>query len=124
MRGALSMSRPVGLHQITAMDVAPTQLAKLASDVGCDRISVFTFVPQSVLPGQQAPLEFPLIRQDMRKTMLGSLAAHSVRVMSVEFFPITPETAVMDYAGALGLGRELGAVRAVTHIHDQDSTRA
>lgn len=52
------------------------------------------------------------------------LADNGIRVLGVEYFPITAEARIEDYAAGLALGRELGANRAVTHIHDVDSARA
>ena len=118
------MPRPLVLHQVTAMDVGPLELIGIAAANGCDEVSVFTFAPQAVLPGQKARLEFPLVTQETKRGVMERLADAGVAVNGVEFFPITTEVNVREYIPYLALGRELGAVRAMTHIHDVDSARA
>jgi sugar phosphate isomerase/epimerase len=106
------------------MDVDPLQLVEVAASAGFDRISIFTFSPKPVLPGQKARLLFPTVTREMQGEMQQRLAAHGLAVMGVEYFPITAEADLADYVAALSLGRALGAKRAVTHIHDTDSARA
>jgi sugar phosphate isomerase/epimerase len=119
-----SVARPIGLHQVTVMDVDPLQLVEIAAAAGCDRISVFTYSPKPVLPGQKSRLLFPTVTREMQRDLEQRLAAHAVVVTSVEFFPITADANLADYVAALSLGRSLGATRAVTHVHDTDSARA
>lgn len=118
------MTRTLVLHQITAMDVPPPDFARMASDAGCEQISVFTNCPDAVLPGQTARLNFPTITPEMMREMEVVLADTGVRVNGVEYFPVLPDGDVRDYARGLAMGRQLGAVRAVTHIHDTDVVRA
>jgi sugar phosphate isomerase/epimerase len=118
------MARPIGLHQVTVMDVDPLQLIELAASAGCDRVSVFTFSPRPVLPGQKSRLLFPTVTREMQGDLRQRLAAHGVAVMGVEFFPITADADLADYVAGLSLGRSLGATRAVTHVHDSDGARA
>lgn len=119
-----SAARPIGLHQITVMDVEPLQFAELARSAGCDRISIFTYAPKAVLPGQKSRFLFPTVTRDMQDAMRKRLATHGIAVMGVEYFPITADADLADYAAGLALGRSLGATRAVTHIHDIDGARA
>jgi sugar phosphate isomerase/epimerase len=118
------MARPIGLHQVTVMDADPLHLVEIAASTGCDRVSVFTFSPKPVLPGQKSRLLFPTVTPEMQGDMQQRLAAHGVAVMGIEFFPITADADLADYVAGLSLGRSLGATRAVTHIHDTDSARA
>lgn len=118
------MERTLVLHQITAMDVAPPEFARMAAEAGCDQISVFTNCPDAVLPGQTARLDFPTITPQMKREMQAALADHGVRINGVEYFPILADFDVGDYVPGLALGGELGGSRAVTHIHDTDSARA
>jgi sugar phosphate isomerase/epimerase len=118
------VARPIGLHQMTAMDVDPLQFVEIAASAGCDRISIFTFSPQPVLPGQRSRLLFPTLTREMQLGMQQSLVAHGIAVIGVEFFPITADVNLAEYVTGLSLGRALGATRAVTHIHDVDGARA
>jgi sugar phosphate isomerase/epimerase len=119
-----SVARPIGLHQITVMDVDPLQFVEIAASAGCDRISIFTFAPKPVLPGQKSRLLFPTVTREMQLDMQQRLAARGIAVMGVEYFPITADADLADYVAGLSLGRALGATRAVTHIHDSDGARA
>jgi sugar phosphate isomerase/epimerase len=106
------------------IDVQPLDFVELAASAGARHISLFTYVPQMVMPGQKAQLVFPLVTPEMKGEMRSRLAAHGLSVASAEFFPITPDVDLGAYAPALALGRELGATRAVTHIHDLETARA
>ena len=118
------MERPLVLHQINAMDVAPPAFVRVAAEAGCEAISVFTNCPNLVLPGQTARLDFPTISPRMKFEMLDALAGNGVEVAGVEYFPIVPEHDVREYIPGLALGRALGGSRAVTHVHDTNSARA
>jgi sugar phosphate isomerase/epimerase len=118
------MTRSLVLHQITAMDVAPPDFARMAAEAGCGQISVFTNCPDAVLPGQSARLDFPTITPQIKQAMRTALADNGVKVAGVEYFPILPDHDVQSYVPGLALGAELGGSRAVTHIHDMDSARA
>jgi sugar phosphate isomerase/epimerase len=56
--------------------------------------------------------------------MKARLRSHGVGVSNIEFFPVSASVAIEEYRGALEVGAELGARRAVTHIHDKDDARA
>lgn len=118
------MKRQLVLHQITAMDVTPPLFARMAAEAGCDQISVFTNCPQVILPGQSARLDFPTITPEIQRDMHNALSDHGVSVNGVEYFPILGGVDVSDYVAGLALGGELGALRAVTHIHDLDASQA
>jgi sugar phosphate isomerase/epimerase len=119
-----SAARPIGLHQISVMDADPLEFVDVAAAAGCDRISIFTFSPVPVLPGQKSRFLFPTVTREMQHAMRQRLVAQGVAVMGVEYFPITGDADVAEYIGGLSLGRTLGAKRAVTHVHDTDGARA
>jgi sugar phosphate isomerase/epimerase len=113
------MLRPLALHQITAMALDPAGLVALAAQTGCDGVCVFTHVPESA-----AGAGFPAVTPTNKAAMLSAMVSHNVAVTNVEFFPITKDVVVGDFAAGLALGAELGATRAVCHIHDTDAARA
>lgn len=113
----MPITRSLALHQITAMEAGPIGLVSIAADTGCDGVCVFTHVPA-------AAAGFPLVTVDNKATMLRALSDARVTVTNVEFFPLSVEVGIESYREALALGAELGAVRAVTHIHDTDAGRA
>jgi sugar phosphate isomerase/epimerase len=117
------MARSLGIHHITAIEVELVEFVKIAAASGCNQISLITY-SEVALPGQKSRALFPTITPDMKHAALESLADNGVSVQGIEFFDITAEADVADYVPALALSRELGGVRAVTHIHDTDSARA
>jgi sugar phosphate isomerase/epimerase len=60
----------------------------------------------------------------MARPFLEQLADGGLAVAGAEFFPLMEDTDLTAYVSALALARELGATRAVTHIHDLDHARA
>jgi sugar phosphate isomerase/epimerase len=114
-----SCSRPLSIHQITAMAAGPVGLVKIAADMGCDGVCIFTH-----LPGSAARSGFPAVTEANKAAMKSALAAHNVIVSNIEFFPVTESVVLTDFIPALALGAELGAKRAVCHIHDAVEDRA
>lgn len=118
------MTRQVILHQMTAMGVAPAKLPELAATIGCTQLSLFTYTPSAGLPKENSGFVFPLVTPQMKGEVMAALAEHNVTVSGVEFFPISADIAVADFARSLALGRELGAERAVTLVFDDNPSRA
>jgi sugar phosphate isomerase/epimerase len=118
------MVRPLALHQITAMEASPVELVTIAAAVGCQGICVFTHIPMIALPDQHGTAAFPLVTEDMKPQLLACLRDQGVTVGNIEFFPVAADVPVEQYRAAFALGAELGAARAVTHIHDAVDTRA
>ena len=118
------MNRPVILHQMTAMTVAPAKLPQLAARIGCRQVSLFTFTPNAGMPEENAGFAFPLVTAEVKNDVLAALGEHNISVSGVEFFPITAEIEVETFARSLALGRELGAERAVTLVFDEEGSRA
>lgn len=118
------MTRWLALHQITAMEASPVELVSIAADVGCQGVVVFTHVPAVGLPDGKPSRAFPLVTPDSKGAMLAALKSRAITVGNVEFFPIKSDVDVASYRDGLALGGELGAARAVTHVHDTDSARA
>lgn len=113
------MSRPLDLHQITVMDAGPLGLIEIAAELGYRGVCVFTHIP-----GGNAQGRFPRVDASNRQAMQASLRNHGVRLSNIEFFPIAPGTDPDDFREGLALGAELGAARAVCHIHDELPSRA
>ncbi len=67
---------------------------------------------------------FPVVDASNKSNMLAAMRDHDIAVSNVEFFPILPMGNVADFRTGLALGAELGAARAVCHIHDTDQARA
>lgn len=122
--GGSMSGRSLGLHQITAMEAGPVDLVSIAAATGCQQVCVFTHVPDIALPDQRGIVSFPLVTAAILPQMRTRLRDCAVSVSNIEFFPVAPDVPVERYDGAFALGHELGAARAVTHVHDPVDARA
>ncbi len=109
----------LALHQITMTQGGPVGLVRFAAEAGLSRVCLFTATP-STPDGRDM---FPIVRPSDRTEFQTVLADNGVSIINAEYFPITPNTDVSQYASVLGLAAELGAKRAVTHIHEVDVSR-
>lgn len=109
------MTRPLALHQITAMAADPVALLSIAAEIGCQSVCVFTHLPNGGTP-------FPAIHQGNKTLVQQRMADTGVGISNIEYFPIGTEFNLESCRPALALGAELGARRAV--VHDTDQSRA
>lgn len=114
----------LGLHQITANELSPVELVRLAAEVGCQEVCLFTHIPSAALPGDDAPTLFPVVGRAQVDDLRDALAAHDVTVGNVEFFPVTAGIDLEVYREGFEVAAAIGAQRAVTHIHDGDDASA
>lgn len=121
----MTSERPLGIHQITAMEASPVDLVSIASELGCDEVCVFTHLPK-LQPGDAPAGDpgFPTVTPETKSAMQLRLAETGVRVANIEFFSLTPWMDFDAYRQGLELGAELGARCAVTHVLDPDPQRA
>lgn len=118
-------SRPLALHQITAMTADPAGLLRIAAQAGCASVCLFTHVPQVAIPDAEAGAHtFPMVTAANLGTFRAAMAETGVGVSNIEFFPVAPGLNVDALAPAFAIGAEIGAARIVTHIHDADDARA
>ena len=82
---------------------------------------MFTHVPPGK-PGK--PPAFPLITRESLPEVRAALDRTGVVVSNIEFFPILGSVPAETYREAFALGQELGAARAVVHIHEPDDAVA
>lgn len=118
------MRRPLGLHQTTAMDLAPVDLVKAAAAAGFDHVSLFTHNPAVPLDGHEDKFVFPKVTEQTKREVLDCLAANGLHVVNAEFFLMRPDIELETYVPGLALGRELGARNAVTHVFETEPSRA
>ena len=113
------MARPLYIHQITAIDAGPVRLVSIAAEAGCDGVCIFTNIPANVDHAL-----FPVVHEGNKAEMLAVMRDCDIAVSNVEFFPITADAEIANFCAGLVLGAELGAARAVCHVHDTHSDRA
>jgi sugar phosphate isomerase/epimerase len=118
------VERLLALHQITAMESSPAELVSFAAATGCQQVCLFTHDPVVNIPGQGKVAPFPMVTQANKGEVLAALQRYTIVVGNIEFFPVTVDVPVTDYRKGFALGAELGAKRAVTHIHDPSDERA
>jgi sugar phosphate isomerase/epimerase len=118
------MPRPLGLHQLSAMDISPLELIEVAAQCGYEAVSLFTNAPVVPIAGQEGKFTFPTVTAEMKGEVLAHLAAHGLAVVNAEFFLMRPDVDLETYRPGLALGRELGARNAMTHIFEADPARA
>lgn len=118
------MKRPLGLHQLSAMDLSPIELVEAAASAGYDRVSLFTNNPAVPIEGQADKFVFPLVTETTKHEMLARLDANGLEVINAEFFLMRPDVDLASYTPGLALGRELGARHAITHVFETDPARA
>ena len=118
------MPRPLGLHQLTAMDVTPLDLIEIAASCGYEQVSLFTNAPDVPIAGQEGKFQFPTVTQDLKGEVVARLDANGLDVINAEFFLMRSDVDLETYRPGLALGRELGAKNAMTHIFEADPARA
>jgi sugar phosphate isomerase/epimerase len=117
--------RPLALHQLTVLDVSPLELVSLASAAGCQRIVTWVHDPVDPFPGKGWPqFHFPSITPATKSEMKQRLSDNGIELANIEMFPIAEGIDVERYRPYLEMGAELGAARAVVHVHDPDDNRA
>lgn len=116
--------RDLALHQMTALESSPLELVQIAAEVGCAEICVFVRSP--LIPaddGGMKPL-FPTVTPAIQEAMKASLLANKIAIMNVEYFSIEQGMILEEYRAPLALAADLGAKRAVAHVHEVDQERA
>lgn len=117
--------RPLALHQITALEAGPLDLVPIAARAQAESVCIFVYLPPETLPGRKGPdVQFPAVDASQKSEMLRRLRDYGVGVSNLEFFPLAAQVDLDAFAPALELGKELGGLRAVTHVHDPDERRA
>ena len=110
-------TRRLSLHQVTARDVSPAELARIAAELGCAHVCLFTQAPFENAP-------FPVVADqdvgELRRLMDGS----GISMLGATSFPLQPQTNVIAYAGGLAKTERLGGALANVRVLDDDVARA
>lgn len=116
--------RDLALHQLTVIESPPIELVRIAAEVGCTQICIFVRSPEVQADDGTTKPMFPTVTPESRDALIDCLAANHVTIANVEFFPIARDVIIEEYRPALQLAAELGAMRAVVHVHEVDHKRA
>lgn len=110
---------PLSLHQLTLLDVSPSELVEIAARLGLGHVGVF------VRGVGRAGVTYPLVdTEQKRREILAALGAHDVRVHNLEVFPVASDFNLDSYRPALDMGAAIGAKRLTSSIFDADLARA
>jgi len=119
------MARPLGLHQITAMEAEPPELIEIAHAAGYQEVCLFTHIPAIYSSAEEgSEPSFPKVTATNKKDVLARLHDLGIAVANIEFFSVYEGVNIEDFRAGLELGQELGARCAVTHVLDPDFDRA
>jgi sugar phosphate isomerase/epimerase len=109
--------RRISMHQIVARDVSPAEIVRLAAELGCAHVCLFTQSPFS-------PSPFPVVEDgdvdELRRLMDGL----GVSILGATSFAMKPELNVADYASGLARTAALGGAIANVRVVDDVKARA
>ncbi len=108
--------RPIGLHQVTALEAGPTDFIELAAKAGCAEVSLFAHQPNP-------DSGFPLVTRDNLGAVAARLRDSGVRLANVDCLLLHPHAQPAEFQPALDIGGELGARGAVVLLFDDDEAR-
>lgn len=91
-----------------------------ASQADLQSVCLFTATPINLDGSPMFPIVSPAEKIEIRSR----LSDHNITVTNAEYFPVATGIDVRNYQMPLELAAELGAKRAVTHVHEAQSTRA
>ncbi|MDB5447244.1 MAG: hypothetical protein JWQ97_2561 [Phenylobacterium sp.] len=109
--------RALSLHHLVAPDISAAELVRVAAELGCRQVCLFTQDPN-------AGLTFPVVADDELPHLRQVMESCGVTAYGVASFGLTPEVDVTAYGPALERGASLGASRANVRILDADESRA
>lgn len=121
---ASALPRPLGLHHHTVNELAPLDFVEVAAACGYDTVSLFTNVPRVPHAGRESMFRFPVVTPELKRDVIRRLDERGLKVVGAEFFLLTPDADLEAYVPGLALGRELGAIHAMSHVFETDRSRA
>jgi sugar phosphate isomerase/epimerase len=110
-------TRSLSLHQIVARDASPAEIVRLAAELGCAHVCLFTQSPFS-------PSPFPVVEDGDVDELRLLMDALGVSILATTSFAMTPGLNVADYAPGLARTAALGGSIANVRVVDDDKTRA
>lgn len=108
----------LSLHQLTVLDAPPLELVRIAGQLGCQSVCLFTHVPAAVRH------VYPMVGPEELEAVRAGLAAANVGVSNIEVFPLDGETEPALFESGLAAGAALGASRATAHVHNAERDEA
>jgi len=113
------VTHPLSLHHVTVMDVGPAELVSIAAELGCHHVCLFTRVDPEALQLFPCAWDSATLREVAQRCAETGVSAHSL-----EYFDVYPDSDLDSYRQGLGIGAQLGARCATTHVKDSEPQRA
>ncbi len=107
----------LSLHHLTVFDATPLELVSIAAETGCQGVCVFVHSPSP-------ERKYPLLEAAQKDEMARRMKQTGIAITNLEVFYVDENPPFEAMRRAMDLGAELGAKRAVVHIHDIDRPRA
>lgn len=112
------VSRQISLAHLTAVELAPPEMIRLAARVGYDAVGLRLIRVTPDTPG------YPLMQEPgLMAATLAALADTGLRVQDVEFVRVTPAFDVAALAPFLEAAARLGARQVICAPYDPDLSR-
>ena len=112
------MTRPLSLAHLTALDLPPPELIRLAAGTGFDCVGLRLVRVTETSPGYPLMADAALMRATRAALSETGLAVNDIEVVRIE-----PDTDIAALAPFLDAGAELGAREVITAPYDPDLTR-
>src|SRR5579871_956223 len=109
--------RPVSIHHIIAPDISAAELVRIAGELDCPHVCLFTHSPGPNWP-------FPVVTDENVAEVEAAMKDRQISAYCVTSFAITPDGDVAAYEPGLARGARLGARYASVRIVDRDAARA
>lgn len=102
------------LHPLNALETPPVELVKIAGELECSHVTIFTYVPE------EAKGLYPLLERKDVDAFLKAMEGTGVTVGNLEVFGLEDDGDYTHLIEGLEVGQAIGAKRATTHLHAVD----
>ena len=112
------MNQPqLSLHHLTALSLSPVALIKVAHQLGCSHVGLFTGLPAGIATA------FPYVDDASLESVSQTLREYGIGLNQAEVFGLKEGIDLQDYLPSLRRAASLGARCVTTHIHEPDKDR-
>ncbi|HEX7783028.1 MAG TPA: TIM barrel protein [Sphingobium sp.] len=102
------------LHPLNALETPPVELVKIAGELECSHVTIFTYIPED------AKGLYPLLERKDVDAFLKAMEGTGVTVGNLEVFGLEDDSDYAHLIEGLEVGQIIGAKRATTHLHAVD----
>lgn len=110
------MARPLSLHHLVALEITAAELVRIAAELGCEHVCLFTLDP-----GGRRP--YPAVTDAEVPDLKALMDDHGITVCGLSSFPIAKVLDFDVYEAAIARGAALGASYVSTRPADGNEAR-